>query len=144
MIWPAAVPRLSVTALGTAPLGKAAPGTTPLGLANALEHIASFTGHTVSYTDHSKCDGGVRCAFVNGNDTRGLIRPRNASVFTSKLVAVAKIFCFILVGNEDLHLILTDSLSSLFALTRAAILRQSATQTRDQEKRKPPAQPRET
>ena len=84
--------------------------------AKALEHIATFTGHAVSYTDGSKSDGGVGCAFVSRNDTRGFTLPPNASVFTSELVAIAKILCFIEVGNEDLHLILTDSLSSLLAL----------------------------
>ena len=44
---------------------------------------------------------------------------RLSSVFTSELVAISKELCYVEVGTEDLHLILTDSLSSLIALTRA-------------------------
>ena len=83
----------------------------------ALEHIASYTGHTISYTDGSKSDGGVGSAFVCGDDTRSFTLPTHASVFTSELVAIIKVLCFIEVSREALHLILTDSLSSLLALT---------------------------
>ena len=37
-------------------------------------------------------------------------------MFSSELVAIIKALCFIEVSNEALHLILTDSLSSLLAL----------------------------
>ena len=84
---------------------------------SALEHIASCTGHTISYTDGSKSDGGVGAAFVCGDDTRSFTLSTHASVFTSELVAIIKILCFIEVSREALHLILTDSLSSLLALT---------------------------
>ena len=42
--------------------------------------------------------------------------PSNSSVFTSELVAISKALCYAEVGSEALHLILTDSLSSLLAL----------------------------
>ena len=84
--------------------------------AEALQHIASFTNHTSTYTDGSKTDQGVGCAFVSGDTTRSFTLPGHASVFTSELVALVKALSYIEVGSETLHLILTDSLSALLAL----------------------------
>ena len=82
--------------------------------AEALKHIASFTNHTITYTDGSKTSDGVVCAFVCGDTTRSFTLPRNASVFTSELLAMVKALSFIEVGGEDK--ILTDSLSCPLAL----------------------------
>ena len=82
----------------------------------AMELISSYEGHTLTFTDGSKTVNGVGCAFVSGHDTRSFSLPSNSSVFTSELVAISKALCFAEIGPEDLHLILTDSLSSLLAL----------------------------
>ena len=84
--------------------------------AKALEHISSFSDHTISFTDGSKGDEGVGCAFVCGSDTRSFTLPRNASVFTSELMALIKLLCYIEASDDYIHLILTDSLSSLMGL----------------------------
>ena len=82
----------------------------------AMEHIATYQGRTLVFTDGSKTKDGVGCAFVAGPATRSFSLPGNTSVFSSELVAIAKALCFIEVSDEDMHLILTDSLSSLLAL----------------------------
>ena len=51
-----------------------------------------------------------------GSDTRSFSLPKNASVFTSELVAISKALCFIEVSEATSYLILSDSLSSLLAL----------------------------
>ena len=70
----------------------------------------------MTYTDGSKSSEGVGCAFVSGDSTRSFTLPEHASVFTSELIALVKALCFIEVGHETSHVILTDSLSSLLAL----------------------------
>ena len=82
----------------------------------ALELIASYRGRTRTFTDGSKTNDGVGCAFVAGRDTRSFSLPVHSSVFTSELVAISKALCFIEVSSGASHLILTDSLSSLLAL----------------------------
>ena len=82
----------------------------------AMELISSYEGHTLIFTDGSKTSDGVGCAFVFGHDIRSFSLPSNSSVFTSELVAISKALCYAEVGSEALHLILTDSLSSLLAL----------------------------
>ena len=82
----------------------------------AIEHLSSYEGHTLTFTDGSKTREGVGSAFVCGQDTRSFSVPEHSSVFSSELVAIIKALCFIEVSNEALHLILTDSLSSLLAL----------------------------
>ena len=67
-------------------------------------------------TDGSKTSDGVGCAFVAGRDTRSFSLPASATVFSAELLVIDKALCFIEVGDEDLHLILTDCLSSLLAL----------------------------
>ena len=83
-----------------------------------LEHISSYEDRSSVYTDGSKTSEGVGCAFVSGRDTRSFSLPASASVFSAELLAIDKALCFIEVGDEALHLILTDSLSSLLALGR--------------------------
>ena len=51
-----------------------------------------------------------------GRDTRSFSLPGHSSVFSAELVAIYKTLCFIEVSHEALHLILSDSLSSLLAL----------------------------
>ena len=58
-------------------------GELPAVVFRALQHIASFTNHTSTYTDGSKTDEGVGCAFVSGDTTRSFTLPGHASVFTS-------------------------------------------------------------
>ena len=82
----------------------------------AMELISSYQGHALIFTDGSKTSDGVGCAFVFGHDIRSFSLPSNSSVFTSELVAISKALCYAEVGSEALHLILTDSLSSLLAL----------------------------
>ena len=84
--------------------------------ARAIEHLSSYEGHTLTFTDGSKTEDGVGCAFICGQDTRSFTLPQHSSVFTSELVAISKALCFIEVSDEVMHLILSDSLSSLLAL----------------------------
>ena len=81
-----------------------------------MEHIASYDSRSTVYTDGSKTSEGVGCAFVTDRDTRSFSLPANASVFSAELIAIDKALCFIEVCDEALHLILTDSMSSLLAL----------------------------
>ena len=62
--------------------------------------------------DGSKTSEGVGCAFAAGRDTGSFSLPASASVFSAELLVIDKALCFIEVGDEALHLILTDSLSS--------------------------------
>lgn len=84
----------------------------------AQERIGAYQGHLAIFTDGSKTANGVGCSFVDGSGTvvRSFSLPTHASVFTSELMAIFKAICFIEVGNELLHLILTDSLSALLSL----------------------------
>ena len=82
----------------------------------AMQLIASYEGRTALFTDGSKTSDGVGCAFVSSRDTRSFSLPACTSVFSSELVAIEKALCFIEVSTEALHLILTDSMSSLLAL----------------------------
>ena len=82
----------------------------------AMEHMASYDGRCAVFTDGSRTAEGVGCAFVAGRDIRSFSLPANASVFTSELTAMLKVLSFIEVGNEDRHVIFTDSLSGLLAL----------------------------
>ena len=82
----------------------------------ALALLSSYEDHVFTYTDGSKTTDGVGCAFVVGRNTRSFSLPVHSSVFTSELVAISKALCFIEVGLEVSHLILTDSLSSLLVL----------------------------
>ena len=84
----------------------------------AMELLASYEGYTLIFTDGSKTAEGVGSAFVCGNDTRSFSLPAFSSVFTSELIAIDKALRSVEVATEDLHLILTDSLSSLLALRR--------------------------
>ena len=84
----------------------------------AMELLASYEGYTLVFTDGSKTAEGVGSAFVCGNDTRSFSLPALSSVFTSELIAIDKALRSVEVATEDLHLILTDSLSSLLALRR--------------------------
>ena len=80
------------------------------------ELLHSYAGYRLIYTDGSKTTEGVGCAFVTERDTRTFSLPVYTSVYTSELVAISKALSFIEVSEEVLHLILTDSLSSLLAL----------------------------
>ena len=82
----------------------------------AMQHISTYADHAALYTDGSRTSEGVGCAFVAGRDIRSFSLPANASVFSAELLAIDKALCFIEVGNEALHLILTDSMSRLLAL----------------------------
>ena len=83
-----------------------------------MQHIATYDGRAVVYTDGSKTSDGVGCAFVAGGDTRSFSLPASASVFSAELTAIDKALCFIEVCDEALHLILTDSMSNLLAIRR--------------------------
>ena len=82
----------------------------------AIEHLSSYEGYVLTFTNGSKASEGVGSAFVCGRDTRSFSLPKHSSVFTSELVAILNALCFIEVSNETLHLVLSDSLSSLLAL----------------------------
>ena len=79
----------------------------------ALERISSYTNHDHFYTDGSKTEAGVGCAFINGHVTRSFSLPSHATVFTSELVAIQKALCFMEVSDVISNVIFTDSLSSL-------------------------------
>ena len=82
----------------------------------ALEHLTSYEGYTLTFTDGSKTEEGVGCGFLIGRDTRCFSLSEHASVLSSELVAINKALCFIQVSEEALLVILSDSLSSLLAL----------------------------
>ena len=82
----------------------------------ALERISSYDGFIRAFTDGSKTDRGVGCAFVIADTTRSFTLPRHASVFTAELVALIKVLSFIEIEDEVSFLVLSDSLSSLQAL----------------------------
>ena len=83
----------------------------------ALECIGSYENYTHFYTDGSKTEMGVGCAFVSESVTRSFTLQSNATVFTSELVAIQKALSFIEVSSDMLYVIFTDSLSSLLALS---------------------------
>ena len=82
----------------------------------ALELINQYTGHSAFYTDGSKTEAGVGCAFVCGDVIRSFSLPAQATVFSSELMAIIKALCFIDVCDSTLHVIFSDSFSSLLAL----------------------------
>ena len=84
--------------------------------ARALEHISTYANHLAAYTDGSKTDVGVGCAFVLGQCIRSFSLPKHASVFTSEVVAIIRLLSYIETEDDILYLILTDSLSCLMAL----------------------------
>ena len=83
----------------------------------ALERIAYYDNHVHFYTDGSKTEDGVGCAFVSGVVTRSFTLHSRATVFTSELVAIEKALCFMEVSSDVSFVIFTDSLSSLLALS---------------------------
>ena len=76
--------------------------------ARAIEYLSSYEGHIFTFTDGSKTEDGVGCAFICGQDTRSLTLPRHSSVFTSERVAISKALCFIEAKDEAMHLKLSD------------------------------------
>ena len=84
--------------------------------ARALEHLARYQRCAQYYTDGSKTEGGVGCAFVSNLTVRSFSLPGHATVFTAELVAIHKALCFIDVSDCLNSVIFTDSLSSLWAL----------------------------
>jgi len=82
----------------------------------ALEHLSGYSSMVFTFTDGSKTDQGVGCAFVCGSDTRSFTLPSISSVYTSELIAILKALCFIQVSGEPRHVVVSDSLSSLIAL----------------------------
>ena len=58
--------------------------------ARALEHLSAYQGWTLTFTDGSKTEEGVGCAFVSGRNTRSFSLPKHATVFSSELIAIAK------------------------------------------------------
>ena len=82
----------------------------------ALEVIGSYDRYTHTYTDGSKTDAGVGCAFVMGLTTRSFTLPSHATVYTSELIAIHKALSFIEVCEGLRYVIFSDSLSSLLAL----------------------------
>lgn len=82
----------------------------------ALEMMETYEGYTRTFTDGSKGDKGVGCAFVMGDTSRSFSLPPDATVYTSELVAIYKALCFIEVCEGARHVVFSDSLSSLLAL----------------------------
>ena len=82
----------------------------------SLEHIAFYNRHVAFYTDGSKTDVGVGCSFICDNARRSFTLPAAATVYTAELLAIYKALCFIQVCTSTLHVLFTDSLSSLLAL----------------------------
>ena len=80
-----------------------------------MEHLSSYEGHNFTFTDGSKTEDGVGCFFTCEQDTRSFTLLQNSSVSTSELGAISEALCSIEV-NDVMHLILSDSLSSLLAL----------------------------
>ena len=85
-------------------------------ISRSLELISFYNDREHIYTDGSKSDTGVGCAFVYGPTTRTFTLPSQATVFTSELVAIHKALSFIEVSDDMSYTVFTDSLSSLFAM----------------------------
>ena len=110
--WKRAIPKIALS-LSDVRKGDLLPSESK---ARAIELMSSYAGYALTFTDGSKTADGVGCAFVSDGDTRSFSLPGHSSVFTAELVALAKALCFIEVGTEASHLVLSDSLSSLLAL----------------------------
>ena len=73
---------LSVTSLDTSLTDMKKKDTSLVELrARTLERIASYDDHVHFYTDGSKTDNGVGCAFVSGHETRSLTLQSHASFY---------------------------------------------------------------
>jgi len=82
----------------------------------ALELISSsYRNYSPTYTDDSKMDTGVGCAFVSGTVSRSFALPANVSGYTSELVAMNKALSFIEIDDRLQHVLVSDLLSSLLA-----------------------------
>ena len=82
----------------------------------ALEFMHRFREYSTYYTDGSKTDAGVGCAFVHDRDVRSFTLPSHATVYSSELVAISKTLSYIEVCDSRFNVIFSDSLSSLVAL----------------------------
>ena len=83
---------------------------------HALERLAHYADFRIFFTDGSKGDVGVGCAFVSGTTTRRFRLPDTASVFTSELYAIYQVLKHIRRRGHRKCLIATDSASSAMAL----------------------------
>ena len=83
----------------------------------ALEMVNLYSDYVAIYTDGSKSSHGVGSAFVCGNTVRTRSLPSCASIFTAELVAIRSALNFIDGTDAPRHVIFSDSLSSLIALT---------------------------
>ena len=83
---------------------------------HAIERLAHYTEYRPFYTDGSKGDDGVGCAFVSLTTTRRFRLPDTASVFTSELYAIYQVLKHVRRRSYNRCLIITDSASSAMAL----------------------------
>ena len=83
-----------------------------------LQHLHDFyPDHVVFYTDGSKCENGTGCAFVRDASENAFALPAIASVFTAELYALFRCMDHILSSRTRRHVIFSDSLSSIQALS---------------------------
>jgi ribonuclease HI len=83
---------------------------------HALESLARYAEYRSFFTDGSKGNEGVGCAFVSSRTTRRFRLPDTASVFTSELYAIYQVLKHIRRRSYNRCLIVTDSASSVMAL----------------------------
>ena len=76
----------------------------------------TYPNHSFLYTDGSKSQDGVGCAYVLGNRRERFKLPDNCSVFTAEAVAVLRALIHVEVSGIPKCVICTDSLSVLNAL----------------------------
>ena len=81
------------------------------------EHISFYHRDSINiYTDGSKMDNGVGCAYFAQNTQQNFKLDRNSSIFTAELYAILKAVQLIENSNYRNFTILTDSKSAMQAI----------------------------
>ena len=88
---------------------------------HALERLARYTEYRPFFTDGSKGDDGVGCAFVRLTTTRRFRLPDIASCRTSELYTIYQELKHVRRRSYNRCLIITDSASSAMALRNQLI-----------------------
>lgn len=82
-----------------------------------LDIVGGFRDPLLVFTDGSRCDEGVGCAFVMGDMKRSFRLNSDASVFTAEIKAIELALVAIEKQAKDIVVIVSDSLSSLRSIS---------------------------
>ena len=77
---------------------------------------AEYVDYAFIYTDGSKTEEGVGCAYIHGNRSDGFKLPDHCSIFTAEAVAIYKALTYVHENHVHKCVICTDSLSVFTAL----------------------------